>query len=197
MVFFFRFVSVGLDGREQQQPQYQAPLSLSTHRIDRGGGCLHAAAAATAPAAAPAFVVERRESFFFVSLESDGYSFFSPFFCFFFPRLFCVFFSLLLTRIPTLAVGLGIKASRGVQMYSLHEGSSLFLLAVLAGLQVNLILKKNCSGVYAGHFFVLKGVMLLVWRWCSLNYELAFPPSSPPFHFTWGNGGRECRINSP
>lgn len=29
---------VGLDGREPQ-PQYQAPLSLTTDWLDRGGGC--------------------------------------------------------------------------------------------------------------------------------------------------------------
>lgn len=144
-VFFLVFVSVGLDGREQQQPQYQAPLSLSTDRIDRGGGCLHAAAAAaTAPAAAPAFVVERGESFLFFSHLSQTDIFFFTIF-YFFSSLCFLFFVLLRTRIPTLAVGLGIKASRGVQMYSLHEGSGLFLLAVLAGLQVNVIL-FICSG---------------------------------------------------
>lgn len=142
--FFLVFVSVGLDGREQQQPQYQAPLSLSTDRIDRGGGCLHAAAAATAPAAAPAFVVERGESFLFFSHLSQTDIFFFTIF-YFFSSLCFLFFVLLPTRIPTLAVGLGIKASRGVQMYSLHEGSGLFLLAVLAGLQVNVIL-FICSG---------------------------------------------------
>ena len=90
--FFFRFVSVGLDGREQQQPQYQAPLSLSTHRIDRGGGCLHAAAAATAPAAAPAFVVERRESFFCLTWIRRIFLFFTIFFVFFSLVCFVFFF---------------------------------------------------------------------------------------------------------
>ncbi|MEQ2257928.1 hypothetical protein XENORESO_014865, partial [Xenotaenia resolanae] len=105
-----------MGGREQQQQtQYQAVLSLSADGVDsQRRRLLHRISSCC---------LSLTGSVFEATLEPGGYSF-----------LFFLFLSSTsFLRIPNR--GNKKKGATGVPMFSLHEGSGLLLLSLLAGLQ--------------------------------------------------------------